>query len=162
MFYCLGHESNQFVAVGVCQFLQFVLLPKRNNQTLIICIGCEKLHGHPAETVLGWVARDECPVPNLYTYQAIQSGFRESFSCLSIVLQKRGKFEVSPTLCSMLRVVKDTTLGVKVQPVCGLSPLVTTGTDHKNSTTASLVERVPHTANNITKFFVNNIKREAK
>ena len=43
----------------------------------------EKLSGHPARPVLGWVARVEYPVPSHYTCQAAQSGYRESISWLS-------------------------------------------------------------------------------
>ena len=56
-----------------------------------------RLSGHPAGPVLGWVARVECPVPKHYTCQAVRSGFRESFSWLSIVLRMRRKIEVPPT-----------------------------------------------------------------
>ena len=42
----------------------------------------EKLSGHPARPVLGWVARVEYPVPSHYTCQAAQSGYRESISWL--------------------------------------------------------------------------------
>ena len=98
----------------------------------------EKLIGHPARPVLGWVTQVECPVPSHYTCQAVQSGYRESVSWLSTVLRKRRKIEVPPTWCSMPGVVKDTTQGVKVQPVCGLSSLVRSVIDHKNSATATL------------------------
>ena len=73
-----------------------------------------RLSGHPAGPVLGWVARVKYPVPKHYTCQAVRSGFRESFSWLSIVLRMRRKIEVPPTWCSMLGGVKDTTQGVKV------------------------------------------------
>ena len=56
-----------------------------------------RLSGHPAGPVLGWVARVEYPVPKHYTCQAVRSGFRESFSWLSIVLRMRRKIEVPPT-----------------------------------------------------------------
>ena len=46
----------------------------------------EKLSGHPARPVLGWVARVEC-LPSHFTCQAAQSGYRESW--LSTVLRKR-------------------------------------------------------------------------
>ena len=39
----------------------------------------------------------EYPVPKHYTCQAVRSGFRESFSWLSIVLRMRRKIEVPPT-----------------------------------------------------------------
>ena len=57
----------------------------------------KRLIGHPAGPVLGWVARVECPVPKHYTCQAVRSGFRESFSWLSIVVRMRRKIEVPPT-----------------------------------------------------------------
>ena len=87
--------------------------------------------GHPARPVLGWVARVEYPVPSHYTCQAVQSGYGESISWLSTVLRKRRKIEVPPTWWSMLGGVKDTTQGVKVWPVCGLSSLVRSVTEHK-------------------------------
>ena len=74
----------------------------------------EKLSGHPARPVLGWMARVECPFPSHYTCQAVQSGNQESISWLSTVLRKRSKIEVPPTWCSMPGGVKDTTQGVKV------------------------------------------------
>ena len=55
------------------------------------------LSGHPAGPVLGRVARAEYPVPKHYTCQAVRSGFRESFSWLSIVVRMRHKIEVPPT-----------------------------------------------------------------
>ena len=87
--------------------------------------------GHPARPVLGWVARVEYPVPSHYTCQAVQSGYGESISWLSTVLRERRKIEVPPTWWSMLGGVKDTTQGVKVWPVCGLSSLVRSVTEHK-------------------------------
>ena len=84
----------------------------------------EKLSGYPTGLVLGWVAWDDCPVWNYFTYQAVESRFWESFSWLSIILHKRRKIEVPRARCSMLGGVKNTTQGVKVKPVCGLSPLV--------------------------------------
>ena len=93
----------------------------------------EKLSGHPARPVLGWVSRVECPVPSHYTCQAAKSGW------LSAVLRKGRKIEVPRTWCSMLGGVKDTTQRVKVLPVYGHSSLVRSVTDHtKNSATATL------------------------
>ena len=57
----------------------------------------KRLSGHPAGPVLGWVARAEYSVPKHYTCQAVRSGFRESFSWLSIVVPMRRKIEVPPT-----------------------------------------------------------------
>ena len=74
----------------------------------------EKLSGHPARPVLGWVARVECPVPSHCTCQAVQFGYRESISWLSTVLRKRHKIEVPPTWCSMLGGVKDAIQGLKM------------------------------------------------
>ena len=56
----------------------------------------KRLSGHPAGPVLGWVARVEYPVPKRYTCQAVRSGFRGSFSWLSIVVRMRRKIEVLP------------------------------------------------------------------
>ena len=49
-----------------------------------------------------------------YTCQVVRSGFRRSFSWLSIVLRMRRRNDVPPTWCSVIGKVKDTTQGVKV------------------------------------------------
>ena len=56
------------------------------------------LRYHRASTISRTlVARVEYPVPKHYTCQAVRSGFRESFSLLSIVVRMRRKIEVLPT-----------------------------------------------------------------
>ena len=82
-----------------------------------------KLSGHPARPVLGWVARVECLVPSHYTCQAVQSGFRESFSWLSIILQKRRKIEVPPTFLSdrKMRVAVDGVYSPWARVTCGVT-----------------------------------------
>ena len=60
-------------------------------------LGARALTKGWAVTQQGWVARVEYPVPKHYTCQAVRSGFRESFSWLSIVVRMRRKIEAPPT-----------------------------------------------------------------
>ena len=95
---CSKQQSIHISCISMTARREILILIESSSCVVVRSTGAYKrLSGHPARPVLGWVARVEYPVPKHYTCQAVRSGFRESFSWLSIVGRMRRKIEVPPT-----------------------------------------------------------------
>ena len=80
------------------RYIGYISIQESSSGVVVRSTGAYKrVSGHPAGLVLGMVVRVEYTVPKHYTCQAVRSGFRESFSWLSIVVRMKRKIEVPPT-----------------------------------------------------------------